>query len=771
MNRSWWLYVVGLMACTDGGVVLGEQPPDRGAQSDAEVDSAPMDAAPMDAAPFDRPPGPETDGVFGFAHACVTLDVAQPGSRDIRGVQAAGEIFTLIEAANAPARFRMQPIDLGAFLFFDAEQRYLTVADDGTLPRPAALESDISRIEDGYVSPGEWALEVSVSDPTRYQLRSLAFGKWLAVDGLVDDPADAAEVTLYPAEGCAEFPELTVDAAGLPERTTWPDGELFGVVETHGHLLTNFGFGGGGIFHGAPFHRLGVEHALSSCEPFHEADGRRDIVGYALSASGSAGEIVTALISGRAPDFAHDAAGYPQFTDWPNSWGNRMHQSMYYRWLERAWLGGLRLFVQHATGNSVLCELVAGAGWQPIRYSCNDMISVDRQLVEARNMERYIDAQHGGPGKGWFRIVESPAQARAVIAEGKLAVLLGIEISNLFDCFVNPKPGVEPCTPESVTAKLDDYYARGVRAIFPVHKYDNGFSAGDGQRGIIELGNFVNSGHNSNFVDTCPDRPSVFDKGSVQFGGINQPRDVYDAPPPFDFSGFFNNPLATLLPYAGELMGSPLEGDYCQNAGLTPLGEHLIQEMMRRGMIIEVDHLPQRSSERAYALLAENDYPAAATHGNNLGGAVYALGGISNSGLGRCASEDEPDRMVRSLTERVALKVAQGGHPSEGFGFDLNGLASGPRPRFGPDSGCQQPQPNPIDYPFMAFDESVTFTAPQLGERAVDFNTEGMIHIGLLPELIEDARRNGVTDASLEPLFRSAEGYLQMWERAEARAR
>jgi len=45
----------------------------------------------------------------------------------------------------------------------------------------------------------------------------------------------------------------------------------------------------------------------------------------------------------------------------------------------------------------------------------------------------------------------------------------------------------------------------------------------------------------------------------------------------------------------------------------------------------------------------------------------------------------------------------------------------------------------------------------------VDFNTEGMIHIGLLPELIEDVRRDGLSDAEFEPLFRSAEGYIRMW--------
>ena len=44
------------------------------------------------------------------------------------------------------------------------------------------------------------------------------------------------------------------------------------------------------------------------------------------------------------------------------------------------------------------------------------------------------------------------------------------------------------------------------------------------------------------------------------------------------------------------------------------------------------------------------------------------------------------------------------------------------------------------------------------------------MHVGLLPELIEDARRTGASDEDLEPLFRSAEGYLRMWERAEARS-
>jgi hypothetical protein len=58
-----------------------------------------------------------------------------------------------------------------------------------------------------------------------------------------------------------------------------------------------------------------------------------------------------------------------------------------------------------------------------------------------------------------------------------------------------------------------------------------------------------------------------------------------------------------------------------------------------------------------------------------------------------------------------------------------------------------------------------------VGNRELDFNTEGMVHLGLVAELIEDVRRDGVTDEELEPLFKSAEAYLRAWEKAEARGR
>jgi microsomal dipeptidase-like Zn-dependent dipeptidase len=724
----------------------------------------------------ERPPPPPNDGLYGFAHGCYALDATEPGSTNTRWLAAseAGDRFAFTATSlEEGARLYLQPSDLGTYLLHDESGHYVLGDAEGLL-REDELLSDILLVDDTYRSPAEWELEVSPVDPERFRMRSYRTGEYLTRDGLDPDPEAAAVVALYPREGCVAPPELTLDAEGEVEPRAWDDGDVFGIVETHSHLFTNFGFGGGGIFHGAPFHRLGVEHALPSCEPFHGLDGRRDLVGFAFSGLDDADPdaLLNAFLSGRTPEANHRTDGYPTFTDWPNSWSSSTHQTQYYRWVQRAYLGGLRLLVQHATTNSVLCEMITGINAQRVRYSCNDMVAVEREIAETYALERYVDAQHGGPGRGWFRVVTSPEEARRVIGEGRLAVVLGIETSNLFDCFLTPPPGMPACDEAHMRRELERFHALGVRALFPTHKFDNGFSAGDGDRNVGQIGSFINSGHYSNLVLDCPDSPSVFDHGGVRFGGLNMPRDEYGAPAPNDMSGFADNPIATLAPHLDALQAPGLEGDYCQNAGLTPVGEALILEMMRRGMILEVDHLPRRSFVRAYELLVENDYPAVGSHGNTNRGLVYELGGVSKLNLGRCADPARPGAMGDSLRATIAEIRAHGGYPAEGFGFDLNGFAGGPRPRFGPESRCGDvPQSHPMTYPFTSYAGDVTFTEPHLGERTVDFDTEGMIHLGLVPELIEELRRDGVTDEELEPLFRSAEGYLRMWERAEARGR
>lgn len=706
---------------------------------------------------------PQLD-TFGFANGCYTLR-----SGDV--YLASGDSTTFAFAADqaGAARFFMKAADLGTYLLYDQGAGYL-VSNDGPLLRQTELDSDVTLIDDTYVSGAEWTLETSLVDFDQYQLRNRRNDRLLGLDALADE---GTPVTFEPAEGCTPHPELTLDASGMVTKTTFDDGDLYGIVDTHSHILSNYSFGGGGLFHGGPFHRLGVQHALPDCSIAHGEMGRKDFFGYVFDQSGSGeadiASILPDLVAKELSEDNHMTAGYPEFTDWPNGPRRSTHQTQYYKWLERAYLSGLRLVVQHATTNQIICDFMIGEGIQESRYDCHDMTAVNRIIDETYAMERYIDAQNGGPGLGWFRIVLTPAEAREVIESGKMAVILGIETANLFECVLTPEPGEPTCDENYVRDQLDHYYDLGVRAIFPVHKYDNKFTPGDGDRAFIELGNFANSGHWSNFTLDCPD-PQVggFDSGDVNFGGLNMPRDVYDSEAPIDNSAFDDAPLNTTSLFLSEILEPPLPGPYCQNATMTPLGEFLMAELMARGMIIEVDHFPQWSYVRAFELLAEANYPASGSHGRNNFGQLYELGGVSTTGFGRCR-DDVPGSTVQGFKDKIQFIADNGGYPAEGFGFDLNGFAGARGPRFG-DGVCPTPQTDPITYPFSSYDGAVEFTTPFVGNRELDFNTEGLVHIGLLPELIEDARRDAVDEADLEPLFRSAEGYIRMWELAEQRS-
>jgi len=56
------------------------------------------------------------------------------------------------------------------------------------------------------------------------------------------------------------------------------------------------------------------------------------------------------------------------------------------------------------------------------------------------------------------------------------------------------------------------------------------------------------------------------------------------------------------------------------------------------------------------------------------------------------------------------------------------------------------------------------------GQRQFDFNTLGLAHHGMLPDLIADLVGIGVPPSTLDALFGSAQAYVQMWRRAETRA-
>src|SRR3546814_3226105 len=119
---------------------------------------------------------------------------------------------------------------------------------------------------------------------------------------------------------------------------------------------------------------------------------------------------------------------------------------MYYTWVERAYKAGLRIMVSEGTNISALCELAktleTAHNPAAIGYDCNDMNLGIAQVKYLYQLQDYVDAQEGGPGKGWFRIVSSPADARKVINDGKLAVVPGLEFADLFNCTTKSVAGI-----------------------------------------------------------------------------------------------------------------------------------------------------------------------------------------------------------------------------------------------------------------------------------------------------------------------------------------
>jgi hypothetical protein len=54
--------------------------------------------------------------------------------------------------------------------------------------------------------------------------------------------------------------------------------------------------------------------------------------------------------------------------------------------------------------------------------------------------------------------------------------------------------------------------------------------------------------------------------------------------------------------------------------------------------------------------------------------------------------------------------------------------------------------------------------------RDFDINLDGMAHYGMLPDLLQDMRNDGLSAEDLGPLFRSANDYVETWQKCSDQA-
>src|SRR4029453_2286447 len=126
-----------------------------------------------------------------------------------------------------------------------------------------------------------------------------------------------------------------------------------------------------------------------------------------------------------------------------------------------------------------------------------------------------------------------------------------IETSEPFGC--RQLLGIPLCSQSTIDKGLPEVYNLGVRSMFVCHKFDNALCGvrfdSDTQGSIVQIGNL----------------------------------------------------LGTVTPWQGEtcttaahdktVSGSSVPTPHCNKLGLTALGDYMVRGMMKRKMIVEVDHM------------------------------------------------------------------------------------------------------------------------------------------------------------------------------------
>jgi microsomal dipeptidase-like Zn-dependent dipeptidase len=512
---------------------------------------------------------------------------------------------------------------------------------------------------------------------------------------------------------------------------------LSGVADLHLHMFAEEAFGGG-WFHGS--HTGPGDVALAPCDGGSPGDHGRlqddlaPLLGscegitleelgakvplVAVIAADGGGAVVSEFVSnipGSAGDTGQHAdrtQGWPELAGWPR-WDAIAHQQVWEEQLHAAYMGGLRIEVMSAVSLDWLCRALPPENLE--RPQCDEMDDVKLQLEQAHAFV----AQHD-----WAEIALTPADARRIVEEDRLAIILSIEASHLMGA-------------GDWRAQLDDLYELGVRTLQPVHQLDNRFGGAAPHNTIFQIAQYAENCH---IDEDC---------------------------------GLTTDDLT---------LGFDVDAD-CKNVlGLTEEGKALITEMMDRGMLIDVAHLSERGIHDVRDIAVDRDYyPIYISHGHfreimteekqreekttpawviellrETGGMIGLRTGHEEVNTYEPSAVDNSCHgSSRSFAQaydfgRLGLKVAIG------LGSDLNGFIQQTRPRFGPQA-CSASFPT--EALCQAQDQRDAGPAP-LG---TGFDELGLGHIGLLTELLADLDQLGSDTA---PLRSSADDFVRMWERA-----
>jgi len=502
---------------------------------------------------------------------------------------------------------------------------------------------------------------------------------------------------------------------------------MSGYIDMHTHPRSDIAFGGN-LFYGCPYGDISQE--LKNCSDDHE--GIRTLHGNLFRQK--LAEQAEVLYS---KDWKDKKRGYPDFKSWP-SWCSVLHQQMWVDWIERAHQGGLNIMVALVTHSQCIASAAKTNGKVENEQVMLDGIQGIKDLVtHSTYMEVALTAQ----------------DVRRIVAGGKLAVIIGIEMDNIGNFYsppghskgiFNPNP-----TNEQIQAELDKLWDLGVRYIFPVHITNNAFGGAAIYFTPFDVANKFNT--RSEFI---PEEVSTKESG---------------------ISYHLEHPIKTLDPLAKLVMPfllprrlSParkknytywdtIPGYGHRNSlGITYQGRFAIGYMMKKGYLIDIDHMSEKMANDVLSMAVESDYPVNSGH-NFLRG-------------------DEGNENGRTLAQYLKIKQLGGmiglGHGGYAGGFvrayrETLKLLGYTHVAIGTDVGGFYPLPHRDTSAVVSYDN--TFQRCTTGNRTWDINIDGVAHYGLMPDYIRSWTQAGMTAQEKQTFMSSAEYFTQMWEKCEMR--
>ncbi|MBQ48820.1 MAG: hypothetical protein CMP10_15630 [Zetaproteobacteria bacterium] len=705
----------------------------------------------------------EEEPAYSLAQGCYILKSQEYGRYIAKSLDGFYQ-FDQITANNA-THFFLKPTGLGSFLLHDDEGRYLSRKLLKLKAERTASESANWRIHDTNFSNSHTVNSIN----NKWRLRDKKNSPILGIHKRKPRNHDLIEFIPQKPSSCLPAPEASINAEVAPSfyEKKDPDEPIIGFADMHTHI----GFPqtmAGLAMSGGVFHPFGIEHALHDCEELHGENGnlnllennnKKSIVGY-------------------------NTAGYPNFSHWPNR-ETSTHITAYYRWLERTYLSGLRLMVTNVTGNPTFCQLLSAIHITKQKGKCSANDAVKQQVDYIYQLQDYIDAQEGGPGQGWFRIVKSPEEARKVIADQKLAVVLGLEHGALFDC----SGSYEVCTPEYIDQQLDQIHKLGIRSVFPIHRFDNDFGGTKLQKGTagswMHLTSKMSTSKIEEITDLINPAKLLFKEIEGYFYDVDHcPEGIQGSSSIKSMREFIDTDFAVIteamkgVPAVGGVLEKFLNAAFidklkplpeytefqqnsraCNTRSLQTIGRKLLHGLIDRGMIIEGDHMSYSTYLETLSLVEERKYSGfVSSHGwyegiPEIRERIFRLGGVISPFPKRPA-----DTAMDILAQAQEIREYSDYTVAMAIGTDVQGVAT----QGHGDIGVE------INYPFKSYDGHVTFTAPQTGNRSFNFTKEGVAHYGLMTEWVENLIQvNQKSEEKFIDLFmNSAEAYVQMWERA-----